>query len=90
MQPARLAEPALDTSRRGWPAQVLPRHIGERRKPLGAAGRENFWQVVIASLPPREQVQVHIADGWQRQVRLQIIEAASCRGKYRQVPYAQR
>ena len=80
MQTARLTEHALDTSRRGWPAQVLPRHLGERREPLGAAGREIFWKVVIARLPPREQVQVHIADGWQRQVLLQIIEAG-CRGE---------
>ena len=52
MQPARLAEHALDTSRRGWPAQVLPRHLGERREPLRAAGREIFWQVVIWQVPP--------------------------------------
>jgi hypothetical protein len=70
MQPARLAEHALDTSRRGWLAQVLPFYLGEHREPLGAAGREIFWQVVIARLPPREQVQVHIADGWQSQVLL--------------------
>jgi hypothetical protein len=68
MQPARLAEHALDTSRQGCPAQVLPRHLGERREPLGAAGCEIYWQVVTARLPPREQVQVHIADSWQRQV----------------------
>ncbi len=90
MQPARLAEHALDTSRRGFPVQVLPRHLGECREPLGAAGREIFWQVVIARLPSREQVQVHIADGWQRQELLQIIEAAGCRGEYRQVPCARR
>jgi hypothetical protein len=90
MQPARLAEHALDTSRRGGPAQVLPCHLGERREPLGAAGREIFWQVVIARLPPSELVQVHIADEWQRQVFLQIIEAAGCQVEYRQVPYTRR
>ncbi len=56
VQPARLAEHALDTSRRGWPAQVLPRDLGEHRGPLGTAGREIFWQFVIARFPPREQV----------------------------------
>ncbi len=82
--------PALLNMRWTPADQVLPRHLGERREPLGAAGREIFRQIVIARLPPCEQVQVHIADGWQCQVLLQIIEAAGCRGEYRQVPCARR
>jgi len=55
---AGLGEHALDASRRGRAAEELRRHLGQVRQASRAAARYVGRLVVVARLPPRQDVEV--------------------------------